>query len=171
MSQVIENLRQLNSKERFFLIGYALGNRAFYPSPEMRNDLQKAFSLKLPRSVFASMDFHLDWIFAALKLAFSRTKQTVFPIEIDCIKARPEDIDFLIAYDRGKLCHIVLLEAKGVTGWSNSQMDSKAKRFQKIFGKKGDRWPGVVPHFALISPRRPNGLQAMSGQHGWLLKA
>ena len=49
---------------------------------------------------------------------------------------------------------MIFLEAKGVTGWSNNQMKSKAKRLLQIFGDEyGSSWKHhVIPHFAIISP-------------------
>jgi hypothetical protein len=37
-------------------------------------------------------------------------------------------------------------------------MNSKANRFGEIFGKQGNSWPGVVPHFVIMSSSRPRGL-------------
>lgn len=57
--------------------------------------------------------------------------------------ATQEDIDFLIAFadkDDSSLVHLVMLEAKGVTGWSNSQLARKARRLNAIFGNDGTAW-------------------------------
>ncbi|MHB1416709.1 MAG: hypothetical protein ACYC1C_15800, partial [Chloroflexota bacterium] len=52
----------------------------------------------------------------------------------------------------------ILLEAKGATGYTNKQMDSKASRLAKVFGHDGRLWSYATPHFALLSPRRPSQL-------------
>jgi hypothetical protein len=158
MSKFIEQLSEFNSKERFFLAGYALGNPTFDPSIAFRTDISRVLGLYLPELVFAAMDFHLDWLFAAAKLASNETTGSIHPIEKDCITATQEDIDFLIAFELEEVCHVILLEAKGVTGWTNLQMNSKAHRLGKIFGADGQRWAGVVPHFAIVSPRQPQRL-------------
>ncbi|MDA0988348.1 MAG: hypothetical protein O2783_04330, partial [Chloroflexi bacterium] len=71
------------------------------------------------------------------------------------IKGNQEDVVLLVAFEDGPLTHLVLLEAKGATDWTNKQMCSKAKRLQKIFGETGTEFPGVNPHFVLISPKPP----------------
>jgi hypothetical protein len=163
MSRMIESLTLLNSKERFFLVGYALGNCAFDPSLELRGDISRVLGLSLPKTVFATMDYHLDWVFAAAKLSCEGGTSCIYEIEEGCITATQEDIDFLIAYDEGDVCHVLLLEAKGVTGWTNSQTSSKAHRLRRIFGANGQRWFGIIPHFAIISPRPPQRLAV----HDW----
>ena len=55
---------------------------------------------------------------------------------------------------------MVLVEAKGATGWTNRQMRSKAERFNQIFGSDGNRYPKVRPHLCLISPYSPKQLRA-----------
>jgi len=106
-----------------------------------------------------AMDYHLDWLFASIQLSFDSTKR-IFPIEDDCISANQQDVDLLVAFERENETHIVLLEAKALTGWSNEQLNSKAKRLSKIFGKDGKRWQNIVPHFILISPNISKGLSS-----------
>ena len=40
---------------------------------------------------------------------------------------------------------LVLMEAKGVGSWSNSQMNDKAKRLGEIFGQDGTNTPTSLP--------------------------
>jgi len=159
MSSIIDNMRRLNSKERFFLINYALGSREFPLSAKFCEDVANALDLgfELPPSLFSAMDYHLDWLFASLRLAspLPVQKPGVFPNEDTCIEATQEDIDFIIAFEHDGKTHIILLEAKGVTGWTNKQLQSKKDRLVKIFGEEGTRWPEVVPHFAIVSPQKP----------------
>ena len=157
MSSIIENLRLFNSKERYFLVDYALEG-GFKLSGKFCKDVNKGLKLDMPESpLFAAMDYHLDWILASLKLA-KEPDSLIFPNSSKGIEATQEDIDLIIAFDKGEETHIVLLEVKGVTGWTNKQLDSKAVRFAKIFGEDGKLWAGVVPHFAIVSPRKPTGL-------------
>jgi hypothetical protein len=152
--QVIENLRSFNSKERFFLIGRALGNTDFTPSETFRKEIENLLDLKLPNQLFAAMDYHLDWLYASLFLAFDSDQYGIYSNSDGIIKGQQEDIDFIIAFVQDTLCHIVLIEAKGVMGWSNKQMDSKVARLGMIFGQDGTRWPDVKPHFVVLSPRQ-----------------
>ena len=57
---------------------------------------------------------------------------------------------------------LVLMEAKGVGSWSNSQMNDKAKRLGEIFGQDGNEYTDVAPHMCLVSPRPPEGLRVTS---------
>ncbi len=160
MHPVIEQLKLFNSKERFFLLGYILGNETFDPSPQFRQDLEGALHLHLPTSVSAAMDYHLDWLYASLYLATYGEQDGAIPNENRVIAGQQEDIDFLIAYEEGADCHLVLIEAKGVGSWTNAQMNSKKERFATIFRTE---WPHIIPHFLLMSPARPQRLRT----EGW----
>ncbi|MCX8042892.1 MAG: hypothetical protein N3B18_02055 [Desulfobacterota bacterium] len=95
--------------------------------------------LKIPKAVFAAIDYHLDWLYASLKIAASNDTATVFPNRKGMIKAHQEDVDFLIAYEANDVYHLILIEAKGVTGLTNKQMTSKANRLRDIFGDDGTK--------------------------------
>jgi hypothetical protein len=154
MQSLLENLRAFNSKERYFLVGQILGNHTFTPAASFRAELGKALGLEIPRQVFSAIDYHIDWLFAALTLSASNGGKVHANAE-GLVKAQQEDIDFLIGYDAEPHVHLILIEAKGVTGWTNKQMLSKARRLGGIFGEDGKKWAGVLPHFVLMSPRRP----------------
>jgi len=57
-----------------------------------------------------------------------------------------------------------MIEAKGATGWTNKQMKSKADRMIELFGKDGGKWPKVIPHYILMSPRPQRDLNLSSWQ-------
>ncbi len=169
MSRTIENLKSFNSKERFFLIGHILGNASFKPCPAFRESITNALHIQLPESVFAAMDYHLDWLYASLHLAFNpNPEQRIFENTDRLIKGQQEDIDFLFAYEADNISHIILLEAKGVGGFANKQMASKAVRFREIFAMDGKRWPRVIPHFAFVSPDRPSERLHSSAWPMWM---
>src|SRR4051812_23440982 len=65
----LEYLRRLNRKERFFLVGMALGNPSFELAPAFRDLIGGALGLKIPHDSFVAMDYHLDWIYASLEIA------------------------------------------------------------------------------------------------------
>lgn len=158
MSQIIDLLRSFNSKERFFLVGEVLGNPEFLPSSAFRGRLSEALNLQIPERVFSAMDYHLDWLYAALQIATDNRAVPIYSNSEGIIKAQQEDIDFLIAYDAVGITHIILIEAKGVTGWTNRQMKSKANRLRDIFGEDGKKWASVQPHFVLMSASAPQKL-------------
>ncbi|MBI4301279.1 MAG: hypothetical protein HY664_01575 [Chloroflexi bacterium] len=56
-----------------------------------------------------------------------------------------------------------MLEAKGVGGFTNRQLNDKVKRLGKIFGEDGKKWEGVMPHFVILAPKLPKGLKP----EGW----
>ena len=176
MQNLIKYLKDFNSKERFFLAGQILGNPSFTPSSEFREKLSALLEISIPADALSAMDYHIDWLYASLNLAKDNDLSKIYPNENRFIKAQQEDIDWLIAFKTQSAYHLVLIEAKGVTGWTNEQMTSKANRFGEIFGKQGNSWPGVVPHFVMMSPSQPQRLSvekwpqwmAPNGKIKWL---
>ena len=162
-SQVIDNLRMLNRKERFLFIGMALGNPRFELHRQFRDGVGKEFGLEVPDDAFVAMDYHLDWLYASLFLASGKSTTEVHSNHDNLISATQEYLDLIVAYESRGTCHIVMLEAKGVTGFTNRQMRSKVDRLVAIFGKTGNRWEGVVPHFGIVSPREPKRIETC----GW----
>jgi hypothetical protein len=168
MSVLTECLQSFNSKERFFVVGEILGNPQFQPSPDFLEQVCKALQLPVPKPpIFCAMDYHLDWIYASLQVAGDRQDGLIYPNSEGKIKAQQEDVDFLIACDADDVCHMILIEAKGVTGWNNRQMTSKANRLREIFGEDGEGWQGVRPHFVIMSPAEPRKLNK-SGWPKWM---
>ena len=90
-------LRSFNLKERYYLIGTALGNR-FRLSWEFIDTLNSALGVNIPGDAFAAMDYHLDWIYASLVLASLDGQAMVFPNTDRSVTGTQEDVDFLIAY-------------------------------------------------------------------------
>ena len=173
--QFVDNLRKFNRKERFHLIGMALGNEDFAISDEFAAQLQKTFcseGIDFADRQYVAMDYHLDWIYASLFLS-SKSPAVVKVVggaplyERDkarkCITATQQDIDLILAFgdqSSSELTHLIMLEAKGATRWSNSQLSDKAGRLAAIFGRDGKKWADrVLPHFAIISPKRPSKLR------------
>lgn len=178
-SDLINNLKLFNAKERFFLVGHILGNRDFRPSDCFIDQLSNLLGIDIPTNVFAAMDYHLDWLYASL-VRTQLGKQINYlnpPVSEDdqngpgIVQGNQEDLDFVIAFNSDGKCHIVILEAKGVTGWTNSQMASKVKRLKAIFGhNQGVRFLDVVPHFVMISPKLPSDNIKTEGWPEWMLK-
>ena len=154
---LLELLESFNRKERFFLVSQAVGE--FQLNDDFRRELGKAINVDVPHDAFTAMDYHLEWLTAALYAYECGDVGRIFdnaPQQV--IKGNQEDTDLLVAFEGSGDWHVVLIEAKGATGWRNAQMQSKASRLGKIFGSEGDRHPGVVPHFCLVSPRPPKQL-------------
>lgn len=162
-NNLIDNLKSFNRKERFYLIGQMLGNPEFSMDGKQLDKISKLIEVKIPREYFAAMDYHLDWIYASLYLTKNNTASCVERnfidkngIETDYqISGTQEDVDFLIAFvDHENTTHIVMIEAKGDSYFTNAQLNSKNKRFKAIFGNE-DTWPNVKPHFLICSPIKP----------------
>jgi hypothetical protein len=160
---IISNLKSFNRKERFYLVGQMLGNPDFRMDDKQLDEISELIDTKTPRKYFAAMDYHLDWIYASLYLTKENTASCVERnfieengIAIDYqISGTQEDVDFLLAFvDENKTTHIVMIEAKGDSYFSNSQLDSKNKRFKAIFCRE-DTWPNIKPHFLICSPKEP----------------
>src|SRR5207244_734415 len=74
MPTLIDLLDQFNRKERFFLVGAALGKPTFQTDPRFLAAVGAAARVKFPhpKHVHCYMDFHLDWLYAALFLGSSK---------------------------------------------------------------------------------------------------
>jgi len=155
MSAMIDNLEKLNRKERFFLIGMVLGNPKFKLDPMFQQRLSTKFNVVIPDTAFVAMDYHLNWIYAAAALTFSSPESgRIYENASGAIDGTQEDVDLLVAFeDVSGLSHLIMLEAKGFTAFSNRQFAHKMDRLKSIFGEKGNRWPEVKPYFGLISSR------------------
>lgn len=177
MNNLINTLRSFNSKERFFLIGHVLGNASFTLSEKFKEKIETKLHLQFPDNSFTAIDYHLDWLYASLYSTFNNGRGSqIFSNSHRIIKAQQEDVDLIIAFQKDGSYHIILLEAKGVTGWTNKQMTSKANRFREIFGTDGKKWPNVIPHFLLMSPKQSKHLNisewptwmSVNGQAAWI---
>ena len=166
-NRFITSLKSFNRKERFFLVGWALGNRGFRLEPVFTRQLSSELALDVPSDAFVAMDYHLDWIYASAFLSVTDGAEAVHSNRDRLISGNQEDIDLVVAFDDGNPAHLIMVEAKGVTGWTNKQATSKARRLEAIFGQRGDGWPGIQPHFVIVSPRESEGLDCRSWP-GWM---
>lgn len=160
MPDLIEVLESFNRKERFFLIAQALGQEdgagepAFTLHPKFRKELEQKIGIEVPIDAFVAMDYHLDWLQASLTLApVIQDEVFDFSNEGEVIKGTQEDVDLLVAFREGERCHLVLVEAKAYSGWTNDQMISKSNRLREIFGDDGTKNRDAIPHFCLIGPK------------------
>ena len=161
MMTLLEHLESFNRKERFFLVGNALGNPDFRLSAEFQMKFRESFGIQPPNNAFVAMDYHLDWLHAGLFLALPENdEEGVHPNTETVASGNQEDIDLLVAFEVEEITHLILIEAKAATGWTNKQTLSKAERLQRIFGKDGARYPRVKPYFGLTSPRPPKQLKS-----------
>lgn len=157
--KTIEYLKSFNRKERFHLVGQLLGNSEFNLDPNLFRKILDLLELDTPTYYFSAMDYHLDWIYASLALAQNHDDEPKLRDNL-CISATAEDVDFLLAFlDDAGNTHLVMIEAKGDTSFTNEQIQSKANRLSAIFGKNNEKWPNVIPHFLICSPVKPSRLK------------
>lgn len=146
-----------------------MGDRAAFAVAEhLRASLGAALDLEVPANAFVAMDYNLDWLYAAtrwhLDASVGSSKQP-WP-DGGGLTASGEDIDLVVAWDEPSP-HVLLLEAKGFTGWSNSQLASKVKRLAVIFDE-GTR-ETIEVRFVLVGPAAARGVRTDAWPH-WLLK-
>ena len=164
MSDLIRHLRSFNRKERCILLQEALGSDTFSLDSGFRERLGGVVGLPIPGDAFVAMDYHLDWIQMALYLARTPDRPRYIPKKAVLgegqkgFNANQMDVDLLVGFDEGTTTHLVLLEAKMETGWTNQQMGKKATRLRQIFPDPPDA--GVRRYFVLLSPNRPERLNA-----------
>lgn len=180
----LEFLLRLNRKERFFVVAAATGSMAmegpaFRLAEDFRAALGRRLGLSVPSSALGFMDYHLDWLHAAATLASRGAGWPDEPLPNEppnrVARGTQEDIDFVVCFEREGEATLILLEAKGHTAWTNSQVGSKLRRLTEIFGPGGDRVPGVHPILCLWSHAPAQQLVAEwpawakdSNGHHWL---
>ncbi|MDP2365341.1 MAG: hypothetical protein Q8M94_16425 [Ignavibacteria bacterium] len=167
MNKFICNLSEFNRKERFYLIGKALGNYRFLLSEEFRNSLKtclKQLPMEIPDNSFVAMDFHIDWIYGSLFLIDNESSLNLYSLNNAYIKATQEDVDLLIAFPDNKnkeISHVIMCECKAETGWTNKQLHSKSERLRRIFGEDGNNFKNIViPYFIIMSPKKSKKLDS-----------
>ena len=164
--EFIANLKRFNVKERNFLMRYALSptlSDSF--ASDLIEHLQKTGMLGLDgaKVEYFGMDYHLEWIHAALLLATKELRQVGNePSDVleDGQTGRIEDVDLLVVL-RKLDCNLVmvLIEAKGVDSFNKKQFTSKANRLLSIKETpKGDLKPvgWLTPVMLLMSPKAPS---------------
>lgn len=166
-NRFLECLKKFNAKERFFLVAHILGNRDFKLGDDYRKELGETLKLVIPETgVFAAMDYHLDWLFASLSLASGNIEDDIQSRDEWSIKGTQEDVDFIIAFKDKNTTHVVLIEAKGVTGWNNKQISSKTDRYEKVFKERFDE--SINFYFVITSPNKPEEIEQIKCDLKWM---
>jgi hypothetical protein len=170
-TRLIDNLKAFNRKERYYLIGTALGNKEFRLCEDFIQQLRASVAsaeIDFSDCRFVAMDYHLDWIYASLVLSAqglsaedAASLGTTWTRGKDnkLISATQEDIDLIAVFGSATNSawnHVLLIEAKGVGSWDTHQLKSKGKRLAAILGDRDllER-VCVVPHFVYGAPVRP----------------
>ena len=166
MQPLIDHLQRFNRKERFLLVGQALGNPSFHLGKHFRFALGECLHREVSEDSYCAMDYHLDWLFAALEWTY-KPLDVGDAVERDPTDPHPDDgaptdlkvtgnqsdTDLLIAWvDDRERAQIVLIEAKGYSPWNPHQMQYKCARLNAIFGMDGRRYARVDAHLVLTGP-------------------
>jgi len=161
MTGLLTRLEAFNRKERFFVFAQATDNPRFTLGAEFRAELGSKLGIEIPENASAYVDYHLDWLHAAIVLdrepedAEFRQNRTPEGAKI-VSTGNQEDIDLLDAFDGGPSTFLILVEAKAFSPWLRSQMDSKSKRLAMLFGCEETAADAAIqPRFCVLSPTEP----------------
>lgn len=159
MANLLCLLESLNRKERYFLIGDALGNQNFSLGKKFRQKVKQATNIDVPENEWVAMDYHLDWLAAAIHVTQKSIDPRIPWANENVVNGTQEDTDLIVGFEDGEETILILVEAKADTAWSNTQMNSKIERYIGIFGSDGKRSRDVTPVLLLTSPERPQKLR------------
>ncbi len=188
--RLVGNLKALNAKERDHLMRLAyLGKTREYEhqhdgwiSEAMDLALRNALPVldKDARCVFAGMDYHLDWLYAALCLATDEACACTddggghaFPRDnpgydmkasenpkraatLRPISGRQEDVDLFVVFAHAEggieTTTLLFIEAKGVGAVDSEQLARKLVRIDRILDTSRARSLGIKAKFVLALP-------------------
>jgi len=208
--EFINCLRKFNAKERFILLENVLLERPKSGADTYDNFiLSESFIKKLKEIIpdlnipnppsFIAIDYHLNWLYAALTLAFDDRYKNIsnfkdFTIEkietktshsskdpskdhtYATVEGNQEDIDMVLCWQYNNQYKLILIEAKATTAWDIKQLESKAERLGLIFGieekptRKSMNFNNLYVFFILISPSNPNKKPIFKERPKWLPK-
>lgn len=162
MVSLVDALKTFNRKERYWLLRNAIGSNFELLDVDFRKRLGDAIGISIPQTAWWAMDYHLDWLIAALHLFGGGQKGVPVDNSSNGVQGTQEDMDLVVAFDNV----LVLIEAKGETSWSNSQLKSKVDRLSAIFATESFR--GVDLKFLLMSPNKSEKLERTGGWPKWM---
>ena len=170
MNQIMSALVDLNSKERYFVMNALLDLKTHSLSTGMNRLISGVLELEIPKNNLVFLDYHLDWVTAALVAGTQRGKKPTYKnTGMATVLGNQMDIDALIAFELDGKTHLLFMEAKGVGAWNNKQLNTKVSRLNKIFGGPQGEIEQTVPHFALLSPYKSENLKTKNWPD-WMLK-
>lgn len=153
--RIIERFRMFNRKERDHLMKFALLDEAGEPtiSVPLWRLISRKKGARRPgiEGMFIGMDYHLNWLFAALKTSVAEGSDEISQLEnvwglekplklqdkrnMEPIQGNQEDVDLLVAWIDRKSANplrLTLIEAKLDSPWKEAQLDKKLERIALI---------------------------------------
>lgn len=127
MESLINILKSLNRKERYWLIRNATGDNLEKLDAAFITKLNKKIDdgfPKIPSNASVFFDYQLDWIIAAISIYSENLNQTAEIPTPNGMGFNLLDIDMLIVWEDNKY-YMVFAEAKFDTGWINKQLGNK----------------------------------------------
>ena len=167
----VEILASFNRKERFILLEQATSQTLrIQLNDSYRGKLATQIGKEIPESAYVAMDYHLNWLAAAVQVLAKGNVDVEVDLDLAAaLGSNQEDIDLLVAWtDQSDTNHLVLVEAKAHTAWSNSQITSKMKRLNVILESAAFQTSGIKPSFVITSFDKPPNLKVPEGSE-WIL--
>ena len=165
--ELVATLERLNRKERYLVVSHAvLADQPFTLSMDFADELGKKLGLTIPAVHFCAMDYHLDWIKAALTMTFTKPYT---PNRYQApLAGNQEDVDLIVAFASETEATLILLEAKADSPWTDEQWEHKRDSLAGIFDAP---YSGIIPRLVLMSPKESQDLELptrewMSGSDG-----
>lgn len=93
-TSLLDLLQAFNRKERYYLLAAALGVPCFTLADGFRKKLGALFGIEIPRDAYAAMEYHLDWLYAALAL-FHNPDAGIHPNKHHFHTTSPEELSWL----------------------------------------------------------------------------
>lgn len=176
-------LSKFNRKERFFVAVDAAGGdheELHAPSLQLtdafREKLEAAIGIPVPVHAWASIDYHLNWLHAALQwkanpgLLHEKTiRNDRFAADgLELVLRNQEDIDLIVAWTApcGGLM-VVLVEAKAYGRWTNKQVGHKVHRLVAIVDSARSAGLSFTPLLVLAGPTPPSQKLDTAGWPVW----
>ena len=160
-------LSEFNAKERFALIQRVIGV-SVAPHPGFLAETLRRCGIEARADrVFCAMDYHLDWLYAALMKDCMDSEP--MPLVADehgnfPVTGSQQDADFVMCFtsngaDGKPVTHLLLIEAKGVGAWNSRQMARKLRQYRAMRPAFA-RNPQIRPRLVLMSSEDPFGKES-----------
>ncbi|MBA7503422.1 hypothetical protein ES706_02031 [subsurface metagenome] len=149
---LIQLLYDFDCHERFYVIRDLTGECGI--SAEYKDRITDFLKIPTSNVEFWSIDYSIDWLYAALFLSQTEPTGSIYDNVGNIIRGNNEDVDILLALRAEDKIHLVMIEVKIEIPFSESQLTSKVRRLEMLFGTDGKRFPHIYPHWLLASPYR-----------------
>lgn len=185
---LIDRLKCFNAKERYWVVRHALGQ--FHPSDAFMREAANAAGVPAPgesahSAVYLAMDYHLNWLHAALgegqvghaekhnpsigdtpnPSIDDKSSRGGEPKQRFRVENSQEDVDLLLAYLRPDgWTQLILVEAKCTGGFTLEQLESKAIRLCGIAGSDRLAERRVDIKLVLLSPEGLQRAETVQGR-------